>query len=132
MKKLVPLLSVFFLALTSCKEFSEASHMEEMTKMKDSIFNAYPAVTSITINVRDGKQLLVTLGSEKLAKATDADRQQMTSQLGAMTVRIFGKDSGIKEEKVIITADEKNTAPEPADGLVSVISIDSLEKAMTH
>lgn len=129
MKNLIILLTVLGIAFASCKELSETSHMEEMTKMKDSIFSVYPSVASITINVRDRKQLLITLGSEKLAKSTDTERRQVADELAAMTLRIFGKDSGIEEEKVIITADEKNTAAEPAGALVSVISIDSLEKA---
>lgn len=132
MKHLVlfPLLAA--IALMSCKDRSGISHMEQMTVMKDSIFSAYPSVAGITINVQNGDLLVITLGSGKLAAASEAERRKIAGELGAMTLRLFGKDSGIEKEKLIITPNEHNTEAEPADGLVTHFNIDSLEDATFH
>jgi len=45
---------------------------------------------------------------------------------------MFGKDSGIEEEKLIITPNERNDQAEPADGVVTIFNIDSLERTISH
>lgn len=118
-------------AAASCKELAE-SHMTEMARMRDSVFQKYPSVAAITINIQDNKRLIFTLGSRKLAKAGEAERKQMAADLAAMALRMLGKDSGIEEQKLIITPNERNDEAEPADGIVTTFNIDSLEKATMH
>lgn len=131
MKILVPVLLSASLGIVSCKEVAE-SHMAEMAQMRDSVFKSYPSVAAVTINVQDNKRILFTFGSRKLAAASEAQRQQMAAALGAMTLRMFGKDSGIEEEKLIITPNERNDQAEPADGVVTTFNIDSLERTTLH
>ena len=116
-------------ALAACNDFKDENHMQKMAAMKDSIFKAHPSVASITLNVQDNKLFIITLGSKKLAKSTDAERQMLAGDLGAMTLRLFGKDNGISKEKLIITPNEMNDQAEPTDGVITALDMDSLQKA---
>jgi len=129
MRKLIVPIVVAAFAFTSCKDVGEA-HMQGMMHMRDSIFNHYPTVAAVTINIRDDRLLIITLGSSDLARASETDRRQMATDLGEMAVRLFGKNSGLKKEQLIITPDERNQVAEPTDGVITTISIDSLEKAI--
>lgn len=129
MRIMIPVLLGASLGIVSCKEVAE-SHMKEMVQMRDSVFKNYPSVAAVTINVQDNKRIIFTFGSRKLAGAGEAQRQQMAAELGAMTLRMFGKNSGIEEEKLIITPDEQNDQAEPADGIVTTFNIDSLARTI--
>lgn len=125
------LLLVFaVLAMASCRDIG-AEHMQGMMHMRDSIFSSYPTVAAVTINIRDDRLLIITLGSSDLAQYGEAERQKIASDLGAMAVRLFGKKSGLKSEKLIITPNERNDIAEPTDGVVTTFSIDSLERSTT-
>ena len=118
------------LFIFGCKEGGSGSHMQQMSDMKDSIFKDYPTVAAVTINIQDERLLVVTLGSKRLAVKSADDRQKMAGDVAAMAIRLLGKNSGVQQEKLIITPNERNDQAEPADGLVSSYNVDSLQKAM--
>ena len=119
------------IATASCRDFSGESHMQQMSAMKDSIFKIYPHVASVLMNVQN-QALLVTLGSKSMAAYSTDQRQKLANELGAMTLRLFGKDKSPEQEKLIITPNERNDLAEPGDGVTTVINMDSLQKAMNH
>lgn len=94
-------------------------NMRTMNQMKDSIFAAYPAIAAVTINVQNDNNLVIAVGSEELYAADDIKRQQVADEMTAMATRLFGKDSKLEHGKMMVTKNEMNQEPEPADALVS-------------
>lgn len=122
MKKyfLLPAL-LFITGLTACE--TEAGNMAGMNQMKDSVFQMIPTTAAVTINVRDNRLLIVTLGDASLYQASEAQRQKTATELGALARRIFGKDSKLEKARLIVTANETNQQAEPADGLSTEITL---------
>ena len=115
---------------TGCKDTSE-SNMQYIGEMKDSIFKAYPTVASITIEIKDGKMLDVTLGDVQLFKAGDAKRQQTANEMGAMALRIFpNKGNDIDKAEIVVSDDEKNVTIDRSTAKITGVNIDSLRKSM--
>lgn len=128
MKKLIlPALLGLIVAVSSCKD--EALYTQEMNNMRDSIFQAYPTtVASISMQVEDKTRLKVVLGGNNLYASANEKKEQMANDLGAMAVRIFGKDSYLKTGILIITKDERNTSLTPADGVSANMDIEAMKK----
>jgi hypothetical protein len=108
---------VMFLLVTSCG--NSEGNMQTMNQMKDSIFAAYPTIAAVTINVQNDNNLVIAVGSEELYAADDMKRQQVADEMTAMAIRLFGKDSKLEHGKMMVTKNEMNQEPEPADALVS-------------
>ena len=126
MKPGAVLLIVAAFGAAACNPMSDASHMQEMSAMKDSIFKAYPNVGAVTINIQDRELLIVTLGSKGLSRVDGTRRTAIAGNIGAMALRMMGSNSGLKREKLILTPNERNDVAEPADGVVTALSLDSL------
>lgn len=121
MKKLSTLLLSFCMMIVFFSCDTNAGNMEYMGQMKDSIFAAYPKINSVLINVKDDKQLIITLGSQSLFNADEQTRQRVANEMGAMALRIFGEDSRLELGKIYVTADESNQKPEPEAALETKI-----------
>jgi uncharacterized lipoprotein len=113
--------ALFIMGLAACS--TDAGNMANMDKMKDSVFQMIPTTAAVTLNVQNDRLLLITLGDASLYKASAEERRKTATELGAMTRRIFGKESRLQKAKLIVTADEKNQQAEPADGIVTEIDL---------
>lgn len=98
-------------------------NMVKMNQMKDSIFAAYPTIAAVTINVQNGNNLVIALGSEDLYKAGDAERQKVADEMSEMAGRIFGKENKLEHGKIMVTKNEMNQEAEPADALVNTMNL---------
>ena len=117
------------IALLNAACNTEAGNMAQMNVLKDSVLAYYPSVASITVNVQDNSSLIITLGDAELYKATPEEKQKTALTIGQMALRIFDKRSHLEQGKLIVTQDERNNKAEPADGITTMINMDSLRKA---
>lgn len=115
------LLIVLFAGLSSCE--NGGGNMTRMNEMKDSIFAAYPDIAAVTINVQNNNHLLIAIGSQSLYDKDASDKQHVANELAAMAMRIFGKNNKIETGRIIVTANETNQDPEPADGISTDMDI---------
>ncbi|GAA4452702.1 hypothetical protein [Rurimicrobium arvi] len=110
------------LAVVSCA--SSESNMKSMSAMKDSVFAAYPQVASVTVNVENGSDLQIALGSEALYNADPAERRQVAGELTAMALRIFGKEAHLHSGRVLVTRNETNQEAEPKNALMEPMNFE--------
>lgn len=122
MKKLL-LASVCAIVFAASCDNASNSHMAEIAQMRDSIFERYPTVAAVTINLEDNKLLIVTLGDASMASASDEDRRKVAVAIGQLSKTVFGPESHIEQGKLIVTKDEHNSLPEPADGIVTEMPV---------
>jgi hypothetical protein len=116
------------LALTaSCS--NDPGNMKTMSIMKDSIFAAYPSVAAVLINVENDNNLVLTIGSQDLYAQDEVKRLAVANEMGAMALRLFGKDNKLEHGKILVTSNEANQEPTPADALVSQIDFVTLKRA---
>jgi hypothetical protein len=115
------------LLFASCKE--EMSYSSKMPALRDSIFAAYPSVASVIINVQN-HDMAIALGSKQLAEKSTTEKQKTIEDVGRMALRIFGPENRISAGKVIITPNEDNDKPDPADGTSASLSIETLKKEL--
>ena len=124
----LPLVFVVLAALSvfSCKD--DESDAVQMTQLKDSIFAAYPTtVACVNMHVAGKTDLNIVLGGAELYKSAAAKKEQMANEIGLMALRIFGKDSYLKNGKLTLTKDERNTSENPADGISANIDLERLK-----
>lgn len=117
-----------YIGASSCKD-AESSNMKYIEQMKDSVFHNYAHVASVTIEVKEGSLLNITLGDAALYKGTDADRQKTANELGMMALRIFPKDNTLDKGRMIVSDDEKNVLTDESKGKTTAINLDSLRKS---
>ncbi len=116
------------IALTaSCS--NDPGNMKTMAIMKDSIFAAYPSVAAVLINVENDNNLVLTIGSQDLYAQDEVKRLAVANEMGAMALRLFGKDNKLEHGKILVTSNEANQEPAPADALVSQIDFVTLKRA---
>lgn len=116
------------LALTaSCS--NDPGNMKTMAILKDSIWAAYPSVGPVLINVENDNNLVVTLGSQELYAQDAVKRQAVANDIGAMALRIFGTNSKLEHGKILVTQNEANQDPAPADALLSQMDFVTLKRA---
>jgi hypothetical protein len=116
------------LFISSCKD-TETSYTQYSEQMKDSIFQSYPTVAGITIEIKDRTQLDITLGSADMFTKSDAERQKTANELGMMALRLYPKDNSFEKAQLIVSKDEKSEHVNIAESKISNINIDSLRKA---
>lgn len=97
---------------------SSEGNMKAMAAMRDSVFAAYPDVSSVVLNVNNGSDLQIAIGSRSLFDASEADRKLRASELAAMAQRIFGPDAHLRSGRLLVTQNETNQQPEPEGALV--------------
>lgn len=115
-------------AATSCS--TNAGNMQQMGQMKDSIFAQYPSIAAVLVNVENDNTLVIAIGSQDLYSADDLRRQNIANEIGAMALRIFGKDNKLEHGKILVTQNETNQDPRPEDALVSQMDFVTLKKAV--
>lgn len=108
---------------------NDPGNMKTMAIMKDSIFAAYPTVAGVLIHVENDNDLVITLGSQDLYAQDDVKRQAVANEMGAMALRIFGKDNKLEHGKILVTQNEANQEPSPANALVSQMDFVTLKRA---
>jgi len=129
MKKITLSISIcaVIAAMSACHGESD---MAQMQQLQDSLFAAYPGkVGAIHINPEGRENLIVVLGAPAFYGTTADEKQKQALEIGAMALRIFGKDNYLKTGKLVITQDTHNTANDPADGIITDMKIDSLKAA---
>lgn len=125
LKITIAVTTLFFAA--SCS--NNAGNMTKMAEMKDSIFAAYPTVAAVTINVENDNELVIALGSQDLYVQDEVKRQSVADEMGAMAIRLFGKDNKLEHGKILVTQNEANQDPAPANALVSQMDFVTLKRA---
>jgi hypothetical protein len=124
----VLIVAVIMIAFASCKD-TEASDVQHIEEMKDTIFKTFPTVVGITIRVEESSQLYVTIGDAHLYKADDVARQKEANRIGVIALHIFGKDNELEKGKLTVTKNEHTEEENPADGITTNINLDSLRKS---
>ena len=122
------LLLLMVTLFSACKE--ETDHSAQKEQLQAEIFKKFPATESISIQIGRSTDFTVVLGNKQLYKVSDAKKQQVANELGLMTIRIFGKDNGFSDAKLVLTNDGRNESFTPADGITMPINIDSLNNAV--
>ncbi len=91
---------------SACKE--EVSNAANIQRMNDTIFTLYPTVNRVSVEVREREDVIITLGDAELFNAGDAKQQEVSNELGKLSVFFFGKDNQLHGGKVIFAKDETN------------------------
>ncbi|MFA6149817.1 MAG: hypothetical protein WC716_00765 [Chitinophagaceae bacterium] len=129
MKNIILKLSVVAALLFSVSCRNSEGNMQTMTQMKDSIWAAYPTIAGVLIHVENDNNLVITLGSQDLYAQDEVKRQAVANEIGAMALRIFGKDNKLEHGKILVTQNEANQDPAPANALVSQMDFVTLKRA---
>jgi hypothetical protein len=113
MKRLVTFVFTGVLAfnLSSCKDQENLNGKFE-EQLKDSVFKNLPTVASVHVEVKDGHQLTLILGSKDLFEGSEKKRMDATTQLNTTILQIFNKENGIEGGKLYISEDEKSDHPD--------------------
>lgn len=110
------ILAIFVSLMSACG--NSEGNMKAMNAMRDSVFAAYPDVNSVVLNVNNGSDLQIAVGSKTLFAASESDRKMRAEELTAMANRIFGPEAHLRSGRLLVTEDETNQQPEPAGALV--------------
>jgi hypothetical protein len=78
-------------------------------KMEDTLFKVLPTVNRLTVEVKDNKEVIVTLGDAELYSDSDEKRKQVTEQVAAITKSIYMPDNDLKEGSVVFVKEETTT-----------------------
>jgi hypothetical protein len=78
-------------------------------KMEDTLFKVLPTVNRLTVEVKDNKEVVVTLGDAELYNDSDDKRKQVTEQVAAITKSIYMPDNDLKEGSVVFVKEETTT-----------------------
>jgi hypothetical protein len=105
-------LALFTLALFplifSCN-LEPKSYTEEISKMEDTLFKAFPTVNRVSIEVKDdfGTEVNITLGDAELYTASDSKKKEVANKAALITQYIFSKEK--PEKGSVIFVKEENT-----------------------
>jgi hypothetical protein len=100
--------SIAFPLFLSCN-LEPKSHTEEIRKMEDTLFKAFPTVSRVSIEVKNdfGTAINITLGDAQLYSASEQQRQAVTEKAAAITMYIFSEEK--PEKGTVIFVKEENT-----------------------
>lgn len=129
MKNIIGKLSVAAALLFSVSCGNGEGNMKTMAQLKDSIWAAYPTVAAVLVNVENDNNLVITLGSQDLYAQDEVKRQAVADNIGAMAIRLFGKDNKLEHGKILVTQNEANQEAAPANALVSQMDFVTLKRA---
>ncbi len=129
MKNIIGKLSVAAALLFSVSCGNGEGNMKTMAQLKDSIWAAYPTVAAVLVNVENDNNLVITLGSQDLYAQDELKRQAVADNIGAMAIRLFGKDNKLEHGKILVTQNEANQEAAPANALVSQMDFVTLKRA---
>lgn len=101
----IGILAATIVSVTACKDMKDNAPMEEA--MKDSVFKAIDEARYTGIKVLEHQDVTVTIGSQKLFDGTEERRQEVVTQLAAMTVYYFEENNYLDEGKVVFVPDER-------------------------
>ena len=128
MKRLIPLVLVVLVALFSCNE--KAENDGKTTVVHDSMATVLPTWQALKVKVSDDKNdMLIVVGDATLYKASDEVKKQKAEEVAKMVLRIYGPNNYLEKGKLIITADIKNEAEAPADGITLPLDFAAMKKA---
>lgn len=98
------LLLSFFAFGYGCKE--AGPNDANLHKMEDTLFKLYPTVNRVSVEVKENKDVEITLGDADLYNAPEADKQKVTDEIAALTVHTFEKDNFLEKGTVIFVKEE--------------------------
>lgn len=128
MKKTFNQLAIAVMLFFAASCGTNEGNMTTMGIMKDSIFAAYPTIAAVTINVENDNNLIIAIGSQDYYGADEYARQKLAAELAQMANRLFGKDNKLEHGKIMVTANEMNNEPQPADALVSQMDFVTIKR----
>jgi hypothetical protein len=105
-KQLALFTLALFPLLLSCN-LEPKSYTEEISKMEDTLFKAFPTVNRVSIEAKNdfGTIVNITLGDAQLYNASEQKRLDVTEKATAITKYIFSKQD-LKEGSVIFVKEE--------------------------
>lgn len=108
MKKTLLVLSVFSLLVSTGCNMEPASYKEEISKMEDTLWKAFPSVNRLSIEVKNdfGAEIEVTMGDAELYNATEERRKDVTQKTALITKHIFAADKKPGKGRVIFVKEE--------------------------
>jgi hypothetical protein len=115
------------LLLGSCKETeNNAGKYKEV--LTDSIFKRYNTIASVTVEVKDGHEIELSIGSKDLFAADESVRQRNCSELSALIVKVFPADNELDKGAIYYSDDEKSEKPNLKSAKAYPIDIAQLKK----
>ena len=115
------------IATYSCKEGVDNSG--KTTILHDSMANVLPNWQSLKIKVSDEQdEMLIVVGDVSLYKASPEERLRKVDEVGTMVLRIYGKENQLRKGQLIVTKDARNESWKPADGILTPIDFERLQK----
>jgi hypothetical protein len=115
--------AAILIAVTCGSCDTNAGNMDQMKHLKDTMFATMPQVASITLQVYNDTTLNVAIGSEHYYKSSEANQQQLQSQIIILSKAVFGDNSKLKSGQIFLTDDETNTNEQPANAIVLPIQL---------
>jgi hypothetical protein len=105
-KQLALFTLALFPLLFSCN-LEPKSYTEEISKMEDTLFKAFPTVNRVSIEAKNdfGTIVNITLGDAELYSASEQKRQDVAQKAAAITKYIFSKQE-LKKGTVIFVKEE--------------------------
>jgi hypothetical protein len=108
MKRLTILSLVLMLAVVGCN-LEKPDHSQQMNKMEDTLFKAFPTVNRVSIQVEDDPNTVIsiTLGDKELYNASEQEQEEVAGKAALITQHVFAPD--IPEKGSVIFVNEENT-----------------------
>ena len=112
LKKMLRIVLTGFFALmlfTNCN-LEQKTYKEEIARMEDTLFKAFPTINRVSIEVKNdfGTELNITFGDAQLYTASDAERQQAAEGVSAIAKSIFTPED-LPARGTLIFVKEENT-----------------------
>jgi hypothetical protein len=104
---------IFFTCCFGCKE--TGPNDANLRKMQDTLFKLYPTVNRVSVEVKENQDVEITLGDAQLYNAPEAERQKITDEIAALTVKVFEKDNFLEKGTVIFVKEENTIDVKEAD-----------------
>lgn len=91
-------------ALASCQEFGPNDVY--LKRMEDSVFQTFPTINRISIEVKEHREVYLTVGDKELYHATEEERIKVADQLAEMTWIIFKDNNRLSKGEVHFVEEE--------------------------
>ncbi len=93
-----------FFALASCQEFGPNDAY--LKRMEDSVFMTFPTVNRVSIEIKEHRELYLTIGDKELYHAPEEERIKVADQLSEMSWIIFKDNNRLSAGEVRFVEEE--------------------------
>ncbi len=114
MKDLITAIAIATATLL-CSCHDEGQNMENIKRMEDTLFKAYPTMGGVSVEIKDWHELNIVARSKQLYSTSEENKQKVSAEIGKIAESVFGTNNELDKGQVIFTKDERSTDMDPAD-----------------